>query len=163
MSKRLKIVFICFISLYIIMCLLIRVFFNFQYQTAKELFNDGKYQAAAVIFDKLGVFGDSQIYLQNCNNNLEYQKALELFESQNFYDAFQVFFELKDFEDGEIYMAKSALNSLDAFREIIYDKALQYFTYGDYRNALVNFQELGEFRDSSEFVHKCQTALDSYI
>lgn len=53
MSKRLKIVFIFFISLYIIMCLLIRVFFNFQYQTAKELFNDGEYQASAEIFDKL--------------------------------------------------------------------------------------------------------------
>ena len=162
MSKRLKIVFIFFISLYIIMCLLIRVFFNFHYQPAKELFNDGEYQASAEIFDKLVFFGDSQIYLQSCNNNLEYQKGLELFESQNFYGAFQVFLGLEDFEDSEMYLAKSALNSLDNFREIIYDKALQYFTYGDYQKALVNFQELGEFRDSSEFVQKCQAALGSY-
>ena len=69
---------------------------------------------------------------------------------------------LEDFEDSEMYLAKSALNSLDNFREIIYDKALQYFTYGDYQKALVNFQELGEFRDSSEFVQKCQAALGSY-
>ena len=119
------------------------------YNNAIDMFNNGNYASAALIFEKLGNYKDSSVFLTICNYNI----AVTEYENKNYEIALAIFNILGDYKDcAEMIEMCSYELGVEAFENEDYDTAAPYF-YG-----------LGNFKNSKEMYKLCKyNNLVSYI
>lgn len=66
------------------------------YQKSVDLFNKGEFKSAAIAFQKIRSFGDSENYLNQSYSELKYSHALELISSLNYLSAYNLLCELPE-------------------------------------------------------------------
>ena len=81
------------------------------YKQAKALFEEGKYEDANVLFEKLGDYQDSANYLKSCEERIKnqqdeinYDEAISLFNSGKYNEAKTLFISLGNYEKSAEYV-----------------------------------------------------------
>lgn len=137
------------ILMVIVLALLLTGCGNSDYNKAMDLYEDGKYEEAIVLFLELGDYEDSAEKVIACN----YGIALNFYNSGDYATAMNLFTTLGDYED-------SAEKVLDCQYHI----AVNAYECEDYATALNLFTALGDYSDSAEYrLEAAWKALHSYI
>lgn len=105
------------------------------YQTAMSLYENEQYKEAAIVFEKLNGFSDSDEMIETCQNGIQERKYLDaqnLFEHSEYDKALQLYIELGDYKDckQKIEQIQNRLTTED----VLY--------YGSYQNKPIAWQVL---------------------
>jgi len=136
-SKRKKIIIIA--AIVVVLAALIVTFITviwplMQYNKAKDLREQGKYDEAYAIFEELGDYKDCPELLLE----MRYDKANDLKKAGKYEEACTMFEELGDYQDSKTKLS-----------ELHYDKATEWMEAGEYLKACEMFEALGDFKDSA--------------
>lgn len=148
-KKVLIITFICIVSILVIVLLVLLIdkviVPNTRYNNAIQSMENGKYEEAIVLFEKVEEYKDSSIKIMECEDALsqiKYNKAMELLDKKQYLEAYEILNDLGSYNDS-IIKAKEALY---AHANVFYEK-------GDYDTSNEYFQKLGDYKDSKSKIH----------
>lgn len=112
---------------------------SLDYRKAIDLYNAGKYDAAAQLFYELGDHENSSaLYTRS-----QYRAAITLAEEGNYAEALPRFIKLGDYED-----------SAQRVTECNYQIAVAAFEAGNYTDAEIQFQAVADYRQSQEYLRR---------
>ena len=112
---------------------------DLDYRKAIDLYNAGRYDAAAEMFQELGDFESSAELLTRSR----YWTAIDLAEAGNYEEALSRFQELSGFED-----------SAQRVTECTYQIAMAAFDAGNFVDAQHHFENLAGYRMSQEYLRR---------
>lgn len=112
---------------------------DLDYRKAIALYNAGRYDAAADMFQELGDFEDSAEFFTSSR----YWAAIDLAEAGKFEEALPRFQKLGSYED-----------SAQRVTECTYQIALAAFAAGNYTDAQLHFEDLDGYRQSAEYLRQ---------
>jgi len=114
------------------------------YDKASNYMQNGKYAEAAVIFEQISGYSDSDEMFELCNKNIKYNQAISDMNSKKYAEAVAIFKEIAGFKDSD--------EKLDLCnKNIKYDQALSDFNAKKLDLAYTAFNELGNFQDSKDY------------
>lgn len=112
------------------------------YAEANRLYSVGEYADAALLFDKLRHFKDSEDMAAKAKKAdaeiASYNRAKKLFDNERWDDAYDAFTALGDFDD-----------SKELAQESLYQKGLKLLHDEEFEDARALFEKLGGYRDSA--------------
>lgn len=109
------------------------------YHKAVDLYNKGKFDAAAEIFSELGDYEDSAAL----STLSHYWAAITLAEDGKHAEALPRFLKLGDYED-----------SAQRVTECTYQMAVSEFEAGNYTDAQIHFAEVADYKQASEYLRR---------
>jgi len=118
------------------------------YNEAMELYEEGSYEEAKVLFEELDDYEDSSEMVAACR----YDIAMLAYEDESFEEAQVLFEELDDYEDSSEMVAACR-----------YDIAMLAYEDESFEEAQVLFEELDDYEDSSEMVIVCKERIASDV
>lgn len=136
--------------------------------------NNGNYEKAIEILERLGDYKDSIDLVQNAQElekqkkierekekiEKQYNAATELFNEGDFEDAIELFSQIPDYKDSNAYIEKAKKLKLQKEAdESLYDKAYESYESGDYIMAIQKFSQLNGYEDSDEILYNCRKGL----
>ena len=122
------------------------------YNNAITYMEDGKYERAIRVFESLGNYEDSLVFIEKCRYQerlSRYQEAVSLLDAGKYDEALEIFQSLGDFSDSEQRIKDIPL-------EMQYQEALSLVLAGYDDEALVIFRSLGNYKDSVEKIISVQ-------
>lgn len=117
---------------------------GFRYMKATNLYKDGNYAEALVIFTELGDYADSSAMAQRCTQFVNYAKAEEYFAAGDYASALPLYQQLMLYEDSPVKAARC-----------MYALGWECMESGDYQQAAAWYEELGGYESAPE---KCREA-----
>lgn len=115
-------------------------FLLLRYGKAEKIYNEGRFDEAKVIFEKMGSFKSADEMVLRC----DYSKALGLLNAGKTDEAKVVFESISEFED-----------SSDLVLECDYRKASGFLKEKKYDEAKVLFSSIVSYKDCSDLVFQC--------
>lgn len=113
---------------------------DYKYNNAVNLFESGKFDAAAVAFAELDDYKDSE---DKCNESI-YNKASKLEEEKKFNEAITEYKSLGDYKDCDIRI-----------QSCTYSQAKSEMDKGNFDEATKLFKAIAEYGDSSTMITEC--------
>lgn len=122
-----------------------------QYNDAKDLLSNGKYDEALTAFESLGSFSNAEEMTQECI----YQKALGLTSTQDYDEAMALFVQIETYRDSN--------NQINQCKQGLYDLGISLFQNKKYEDALKTFTTIEGFLDTEEWINKTNEAIEKEI
>lgn len=119
------------------------------YETALSYMNEGEYEKAIELFEKLKGYEDSEVYLMDCQNELNYRQAIAYMDAEEYEKAIELFKDLNDYEDSEVYLTNCQ-------NEANYRLAETYMEGEEYEKAIELFTELQDYQNSKNNLEICR-------
>ena len=121
---------------------------DINYQKAQKAYQDGEYDNAIVLLEKLGEYKEAPELLKRT----KYDLANRYFEEEKYKKAEEGFEELGYYED-------SRSRKIEAERAIAYEEAVEKFNEGNYFGLIDIFTQDMSFKDSSYYLGCCYKRL----
>ncbi|MGI6665130.1 MAG: zinc-ribbon domain-containing protein [Christensenellaceae bacterium] len=123
-----------------------------RYERATSLMEEGKYESAFSILEKLDDYEDAPALLIECDNAIQYESATDLKEEGKYQEAYDIFSSLGAYKD-------SKSQATDCNNILQYDKAMGYMDDKDYAAALEIFTSLGDYKDAPDLAQTCKNII----
>ena len=141
---------VCAIATFVV--LLFTVFIpNSEYNDAKALMDEGKYNEAITAFVAMDGYRDSENKIDECNALIidgKYNDAIALMNDGEYSNAISAFKALKGYK-----------NSASMIDECRYLEAVSLMDAGIYTKAIPVFERLGDYKDSAAKIDECNTLI----
>ncbi len=123
------------------------------YKKAVRFYEEGKYEEAKLLFEKISNYKDSLSYAEKCEAALNYQKAISLYNEGNYEEAKRLFEKTGNYEDALSYIKKCET-------VISYREAVSLYESGEYEKAKEIFTAIPDYEDSATYVQTISILLD---
>ena len=120
---------------------------NSKYNSAVALMNDGKYEEAIAMFEKMDGYKDSRSQCVEAT----YQEAVALMEAGKYDEAITAFETMDSYKDS----AKKLEECQTALKEIDYNTAVSLMKDKKYDEAITAFEALNGYKDSGNQIESC--------
>lgn len=133
--------FLIFIIFFLISAFRQRDIVSSEYETAKKLLKENKYNEAIEILVTLQDYKDGSYLLSEAQNEQKYIDALKLLDEKKYHQAISQFEQIANFKD-----------STEQIKEAKYNLGIQYFNTGEYKKAKKLFVDIGNYSDSAFYL-----------
>lgn len=123
-----------------------------RYESATKLMDEGKFEQANEILEKLEGFEDSQKLLEQCKNEIDYAAATALKDDKNYLLAVEAFSVLGSFKDAQEQAAECQ-------QEYDYAAAKEAVNNENFSAAIDLLQGMGDYKDTQKLLADCENGM----